>query len=86
MDSKTVGQEFVRTVLAALVDNPEDLTVRCAIDERGVFIEVSPHPDDLGRVIGKQGATIQALRTIMRAFGTKNDARYSVKVIVHDQL
>jgi predicted RNA-binding protein YlqC (UPF0109 family) len=83
MDSRRLGEEFVRTVLRGLVDRPEDLTVKSSIDEMGVLIEVHPHFDDIGRVIGKAGSTIDALRNIMRVLGKKHGAHYSVKVYEH---
>src|SRR5690606_39677553 len=51
------------------------------IDEKGVLLELTVDPDDLGRVIGKRGATAQSLRTLLRALGTKNDARYNLKIV-----
>jgi len=50
-------------------------------DEKGVLLELTVDPEDLGRVIGKRGATAQSLRTLLRALGTKNDARYNLKII-----
>jgi hypothetical protein len=46
-----------------------------------VLLELTVDPEDLGRVIGKRGATAQSLRTLLRALGTKNDARYNLKII-----
>jgi predicted RNA-binding protein YlqC (UPF0109 family) len=51
------------------------------IDEKGVLLELTVDPEDLGRVIGKRGATAQSLRTLLRALGTKNDARYNLKIV-----
>jgi len=51
------------------------------IDEKGVLIELTVNPEDLGRVIGKRGSSAQALRTLLRALGTKNDARYNLKIV-----
>jgi len=46
-----------------------------------VLLELTVDPEDLGRVIGKRGATAQSLRTLLRALGTKNDARYNLKIV-----
>ncbi len=51
------------------------------MDEKGVLLELTVDPEDLGRVIGKRGATAQSLRTLLRALGTKNDARYNLKIV-----
>jgi uncharacterized protein len=45
------------------------------------LLELTVDAEDLGRVIGKRGATAQSLRTLLRALGTKNDARYNLKII-----
>jgi predicted RNA-binding protein YlqC (UPF0109 family) len=55
------------------------------IDEKGVLLTLTVNPDDLGRVIGKRGVTAQSLRTLLRALGTKNDARYNLKIINNDE-
>ncbi len=61
--------------------NPDAVLVERRIDEKGVLLELTVDPDDLGRVIGKRGATAQSLRTLLRALGTKNDARYNLKIV-----
>jgi predicted RNA-binding protein YlqC (UPF0109 family) len=72
--------EFLKNIVEALVENPTDVNVERTIDERGVLLQLSVHPDDFGRVIGKEGATAQALRKLLRALGTKNGARYNLKI------
>jgi predicted RNA-binding protein YlqC (UPF0109 family) len=67
-----------------LVGHPNDVVVDRIIDEKGVLLTLTVHPDDLGRVIGKRGVTAQSLRTLLRAFGTKNDARYNLKIVNND--
>jgi len=64
-----------------LVNNPDAVVVDRRIDEKGVLLELTVDPEDLGRVIGKRGATAQSLRTLLRALGTKNDARYNLKIV-----
>lgn len=80
MDSVTTGEAFVKKVLSELVDYPDELRVRGSVDERGVLISVWPHAQDVGRVIGRGGSTIESLRMITRALGAKNGAFYSIKV------
>lgn len=76
-----IDQQFIEYVVKSLVGNPEAVQVARRIDEKGVLLELTVDPDDLGRVIGKRGATAQSLRTLLRALGTKNDARYNLKII-----
>jgi hypothetical protein len=55
------------------------------VDEKGVLLELTVDPEDLGRVIGKRGSTAQSLRSLLRALGTKNDARYNLKIVDVDR-
>jgi len=77
----SIDQQFVEFIVKSLVSNPESVVVTRRIDEKGVLLELTVDPDDLGRVIGKRGATAQSLRTLLRALGTKNDARYNLKIV-----
>jgi predicted RNA-binding protein YlqC (UPF0109 family) len=80
----TIDQQFVEYIVKSLVNNPDDVTVERTIDEKGVLLLLTVNPDDLGRVIGKRGVTAQSLRTLLRALGTKNDARYNLKIVNND--
>lgn len=80
----TIDQQFVEYVVKALVGYPEDVVVERLIDEKGVLLTLTVNPKDLGRVIGKRGGTAQSLRTLLRALGTKNDARYNLKIVNND--
>ena len=77
----SIDQQFIEYVVKALVSNPDAVIVERRIDEKGVLLELTVDPEDLGRVIGKRGATAQSLRTLLRALGTKNDARYNLKIV-----
>jgi predicted RNA-binding protein YlqC (UPF0109 family) len=77
----TIDQQFVEYVVKSLVSKPDEVKVERRIDEKGVLLELTVDPEDLGRVIGKRGATAQSLRTLLRALGTKNDARYNLKIV-----
>ena len=77
----SIDQQFVEFIVKSLVSNPDKVQVERRIDEKGVLLELTVDPEDLGRVIGKRGATAQSLRTLLRAIGTKNDARYNLKII-----
>ena len=83
--STSIDQQFVEFIAKSLVSQPDAVIVERRIDERGVLLELTVAPEDLGRVIGKHGATAQSLRTLLRALGTKNDARYNLKIVDSDQ-
>ncbi|MBX4199622.1 KH domain-containing protein [Candidatus Saccharibacteria bacterium] len=76
-----MDQQFVEYIVKSLVSNPDAVKIERRIDEKGVLLELTVAQEDLGRVIGKRGATAQSLRTLLRALGTKNDARYNLKII-----
>lgn len=80
----TIDQQFVEYIVKSLVGHPEDVVVERLIDEKGVLLTLTVNPEDLGRVIGKRGVTAQSLRTLLRALGTKNDARYNLKIVNND--
>lgn len=77
----TIDQQFIEYVVKSLVSHPDDVKVDRSIDEKGVLLELTVHQEDLGRVIGKRGNTAQSIRTLLRALGTKNDARYNLKIV-----
>src|SRR6478736_6343501 len=79
--NNSIDQQFVEFVVKSLVSNPDAVQVERRIDEKGVLLELTVDPEDLGRVIGKRGATAQSIRTLLRALGTKNDARYNLKIV-----
>ena len=79
--NSSIDQQFIEFVVKSLVNNPDDVSIARTIDEKGVLLELTVNPEDLGRVIGKRGATAQSLRTLLRALGTKNDARYNLKIV-----
>lgn len=82
----TIDQLFIEYIVKSVVGNPDDVVVERIIDEKGVLLTLTVNPDDLGRVIGKRGVTAQSLRTLLRALGTKNDARYNLKIVNNDGL
>ncbi|MDB5160208.1 MAG: hypothetical protein JWO99_471 [Candidatus Saccharibacteria bacterium] len=80
----TIDQQFIEYIVKSVVGHPDDVVVDRIIDEKGVLLSLTVNPEDLGRVIGKRGITAQSLRTLLRALGTKNDARYNLKIINND--
>ena len=81
----TIDQQFIEYIVKSLVSNPDDVAVERDIDEKGVLLTLTVNPEDLGRIIGKRGVTAQSLRTLLRALGTKNDARYILKIVNNDE-
>lgn len=77
----TIDQQFIEYIVKSLVSNPDDVEVERTIDEKGVLLKLTVNQEDLGRVIGKRGSTAQSIRTLLRALGTKNDARYNLKIV-----
>lgn len=73
-------QEFVEYVVRALVENPDNVKVDRRVDEMGVLITLDVDPADMGKVIGRDGATAKALRTLLRVVGMKNNARVNLKI------
>ncbi|MBQ3352270.1 KH domain-containing protein [Candidatus Saccharibacteria bacterium] len=81
----TIDQQFVEYIVKTLVNNPDKVVVDRKIDEKGVLLSLSVDPEDVGRVIGRRGATAQSIRTLLRALGTKNDARFNLKIVNTDE-
>jgi len=80
----TIDQQFIEYIVKSVVGHPDDVVVDRIIDEKGVLLTLTVNPEDLGRIIGKRGVTAQSLRTLLRALGTKNDARYNLKIVNND--
>jgi hypothetical protein len=73
-------QEFIEYVVKTLVDHADDVKTERTIDERGVLITLHVNPEDMGQIIGRQGQTARALRTLLRVVGAKNNARVNLKI------
>ena len=73
-------QKFLETVVRELVHNPDDVQVTRKVDEMGVLLTLSVHPDDMGQIIGKMGNTAKSIRTLLRVVGMKHDARVNLKI------
>ena len=80
----TIDQQFVEYIVKTLVNNPDKVQIDRTIDEKGVLLSLEVDPEDVGRIIGRRGATAQSIRTLLRALGTKNDARYNLKIVNND--
>lgn len=72
--------QFVEEVVKMLVDNPDDVKVDRKVDEMGVLISLDVNQEDMGMVIGREGSTAKALRTLLRVVGARNNARVNLKI------
>ena len=72
---------LVEQIAKALVDEPEQVSVQAAADEQGTVLELRVGPNDLGKVIGKQGRTARSLRTILGAAGMKLHQRFTLEIL-----
>ena len=71
---------FLENLIKSLVDNPEDVKIQRTVDEMGVLLTLDLNPEDMGKVIGRKGATAKAIRTLLRVVGMKNQARVNLKI------
>lgn len=73
-------QEFLEYMVRAIVNNPNDVKTTRIVDERGVLMTLDINPADMGYVIGRQGQTARAIRTLLKIVGAKNNARVNLKI------
>ena len=73
-------KDFLEMIVKELVDKPEDVVVERNIDERGVLLTLKVNPEEMGKIIGKQGQTARSLRTLLRIIGNKNNSYVNLKV------
>lgn len=81
MAEKQPDKEFVEFVVKALVDHPDKVKIDRKIDEMGVLITLDVDPSDMGQIIGRQGQTAKAIRTLLKVIGAKNRARVNLKIV-----
>ena len=80
MAAKAQDQEFLEFVVKSIVSNPSSVKTERTVDERGVLLTLDISPEDMGYVIGRRGQTAQAIRTLLKIVGAKNNARVNLKV------
>ena len=73
-------QQFIETLVKAIVNNPQDVKTARTIDERGVLITLDVNPTDMGYVIGREGQTARSMRTLLKIVGAKHNARVNLKI------
>jgi hypothetical protein len=80
MAKGNVDQDFVEFVIKSIVDHPDDVKTDRTVDEMGVLLTLKVNPEDMGQVIGRQGGTARAIRTLLRVIGAKHNARINFKI------
>jgi hypothetical protein len=73
-------KEFLEYLIKTLVDHPEDVKIDRKVDEMGVLLSLKVNPEDMGQIIGRQGSTARAIRSLVRIVGFKNHARVNLKI------
>lgn len=73
-------KDFLEYVVKSLVDSPSAVKIDRKVDEMGVLITLKVDPADMGKVIGRNGNTAKAIRTLLRVVGMKNNARVNLKI------
>jgi len=71
---------FLDFAVKGLVDNPEAVQIVRTVDEMGVLLTLTVHPEDMGKIIGKSGKTAESLRVLLRVVGMKHNARVNLKI------
>lgn len=79
-EKKTSDKDFLEFIIKNLVDHPEDVKVDRKVDEMGVLLSLKVNPEDMGQIIGRQGSTARAIRSLVRIVGLKNHARVNLKI------
>ena len=78
--SEYKDKDFLEMVVKSIVGYPEKVSVERAVDEMGVLLTLKLDPADMGYVIGRKGQTAQAIRTLLKIIGAKNNARVNLKI------
>jgi len=73
-------QEFLEFLVKSIVDHPEEVVVDRKVDEMGVLLTLKVNAQDMGQVVGRQGSTAKAIRSLLRIVGVKNNARVNLKI------
>jgi len=80
MSKGNVDQEFLEYLVKSIVDHPDDVKVERKVDEMGVLLSLKVNAQDMGQVVGRQGATAKSIRSLLRIVGIKNNARVNLKI------
>ncbi|KKT90969.1 MAG: hypothetical protein UW92_C0021G0017 [Candidatus Jorgensenbacteria bacterium GW2011_GWA2_45_13] len=78
--SNTADKDFLEYLVKSIVDHPDDVQVDRKVDEMGVLLSLHVNAQDMGQVVGRQGSTAKAIRSLLRIVGIKNNARVNLKI------
>jgi uncharacterized protein len=78
---KQFDQEFVEFIVKSIVDNPDKVQTERVVDEMGTLISLHVKAEDMATIIGKEGRTAKALRTVLRVLGARHNERINLKII-----
>jgi predicted RNA-binding protein YlqC (UPF0109 family) len=76
--------ELLKYIAQSLVDKPDDVRVTQSENEKTIILGLSVAPDDMGKVIGKQGRIAMAIRTVIKAASSRSKKKYVVEIVEHD--
>ena len=74
-------KKLLNNIVTALVDNPDDVDITEASNDKALAFELRVHPDDVGKVIGKKGRTINAIRTVLKAVTLKKETKVMLELL-----
>ena len=74
-------EEMLKVLVRDIVDNPDAVSVTTRVEDKANVLELRVDPADMGKVIGKQGKIAKAIRTLMKAYATKNGTKINVEII-----
>lgn len=74
-------KELVKVIAMALVDHPEEVVVTEEETEKAIVVELKVAPEDMGKVIGKQGRIAKSIRTVVKAASTRDDKKVVVEIL-----
>ena len=80
MAAEEQDKQFLETIVKAIVGVPDKVSVERTVDEMGVLLTLKTDQSDMGYVIGRKGQTAQAIRTLLKIIGAKNNARVNLKI------
>lgn len=74
-------KSLIEVIAKALVDHPDAVSIEEVLQERSTVYRLSVHPDDMGKVIGKQGRIAKSLRSVVGAMATKENQRVTIEIV-----
>lgn len=77
---KSTDQEFLEYLVKSIVENPDKVEVTRKVDEMGVLLSLKVAPQDMGLIVGREGSTAKAIRSLLRIVGIRNNARINLKI------